>query len=111
MNKTKRGTNERMGGKPQAQENKSKLTQANKTLKMKDGVLTAAIWRCRLKLAKKKGFRDIEASKDAVEVAGRDFMRQAPYTACTLKRIQQNPSLIQQRKSAELGMSVSCSPT
>ena len=65
-----RGTNKRMGGRPQAQ-----LIQAQKTLASKDGVLTAAIWKCRLELAKKKGFRDIDASKDAVEVAGRDFMQ------------------------------------
>ena len=65
-----RGTNKRMGGRPQTQ-----LILAQKTLVSKDGVLTAAIWRCRLELAKKKGFRDIEASKDAVEVAGRDFMQ------------------------------------
>ena len=71
-----RGTNKRMGGRPQAQ-----LIQAQKTLASKDGVLTAALWKCRLELAKKKGFRDIEASKDAVEVAGRDFM-QASSTYC-----------------------------
>ena len=70
-----KGTNEWKGVKPQAQKNKSVLIQAQKTLVSKDGVLTAAIWRCRLELAKKKGFRDIEASKDAVEVAGRDFMQ------------------------------------
>ena len=74
MIKTK-GTNEWKGVKAQAQKNKSVLIQAQKTLVSKDGVLTAAIWRCRLELAKKKGFRDIEASKDAVEVAGRDFMQ------------------------------------
>ena len=33
-----RGTNERMGGKPQAQENESKLIQANKALEMRDRV-------------------------------------------------------------------------
>ena len=69
------GTYKRMGGRPRAQKNNSQLVQAQKTLVLKDGVLTAAIWRCRLELAKKKGFRDIEASKDAVEVAGRDFMQ------------------------------------
>merc|ERR1719357_409925 len=72
MYKTTRGTNKRKGGRPQAQEN---LIQAGRTLALTDGVLTAAIWRCRFELAKKKGFRDIEASKDAVEVAWRDFMQ------------------------------------
>ena len=61
-----RGTNERMGGKPQAQENKSKLIQANKTLKMRDRVLAAAIRRCHIELAKRNSFGKIEASKDAV---------------------------------------------
>merc|ERR1719244_2113035 len=70
-----RGTNERMGGRPQARKNKSMLIQAGRTLASTDGVLTAAIWRCRLELAKKKSFRDIEASKDAVEAAGREFMQ------------------------------------
>merc|ERR1719209_1580489 len=70
-----RETNARMGGRPQAQKNKSVLIQAQRTLVSKDGVLTAAIWRCRLELAKKEGFRDIEASMDAVKVAGRDFMQ------------------------------------
>merc|ERR1719209_1249696 len=70
-----RETNARMGGRPQAQKNKSVLIQAQRTLVSKDGVLTAAIWRCRLELAKKEGFRDIEASMDAVEAAGRDFMQ------------------------------------
>merc|ERR1719357_1179056 len=72
MYKRSRGTNKRKGGRPQAQEN---LIQAGRTLASTDGVLTAAIWRCRLELAKKKSFRDIEASKDAVEVAWRDFMK------------------------------------
>ena len=64
-----RGTNERMGGRPQAQENKSKLIQANKTLKMRDRVLTATIRRCHIELAKRKNISEIEASKDAVHLA------------------------------------------
>ena len=46
-----RGTNERMGGKPQAQKNESKLIQAKKTLERRDRVLTAAIRRCHVELA------------------------------------------------------------
>ena len=38
-----KGTNERMGGRPQAQENRSKIIQARKTLNLRDGVLMAAI--------------------------------------------------------------------
>ena len=68
-----RGTKERKGGEPQAQENKSKLIQANKTLKKRDRVLAAAIRRCHIELARKKGLRDIEASKDAVEAAWKEF--------------------------------------
>merc|ERR1719289_736643 len=68
-----RGTKERKGGEPQAQENKSKLIQANKTLKKRDRVLAAAIRRCHFELARKKGLRDIEASKDAVEAAWKEF--------------------------------------
>ena len=68
-----RGTKERKGGEPQAQENKSKLIQANKTLKKRDRVLAAAIRRCHFELARKKGLRDIETSKDAVEAAWNKF--------------------------------------
>merc|ERR1719370_2710308 len=62
-----------MGDEPQAQDNKSKLIQANKTLKKRDRVLAAAIRRCHIELARKKGLRDIEASKDAVEAAWKEF--------------------------------------
>merc|ERR1719357_1581427 len=59
-----------MGIKPQAQEEKSKLIQANKTLEMRDRDLTAAIRRCHIELAKKrKSLSEIEATKDAVEAA------------------------------------------
>ena len=68
-----RGTNERKGGKPQAKDNQSKLIQANKTLKKRDRVLAAAIRKCHFELARKKGLRDIEASKDAVEAAWNKF--------------------------------------
>jgi len=74
-----KGTNERMGGRPQAQDNKSKqdnqwkLIQAKKALEMRDRVLTAAIRRCHVELAKKESFWDIEASKDAVEAAWKEF--------------------------------------
>merc|ERR1719370_783369 len=68
-----RGTNERKGGRPKAQENQSKLIQARKTLKARDGVLMAAIRRCHTELAKRKCLSKIEASKDAVEVAWKEF--------------------------------------
>ena len=69
-----RGTNERMGGKPQAQENQSKLIQANKALEMRDRVLKAAIRRCHIELAKeRKSFSDIEANKDAMEAAWNEY--------------------------------------
>ena len=68
-----RGTNEKKGGKPQAKDNQSKLIQANKTLKKRDRVLAAAIRKCHFELARKKGLRDIEASKDAVEAAWNKF--------------------------------------
>ena len=68
-----RGTNERKGGKPQAHEVKSKLIQAKKTLEKRDRVLAAAIRRCHFELARKRGLRDIEASKDAVEAAWNKF--------------------------------------
>jgi len=68
-----RGTNERKSGEPQAQENKSKLIKARKTLEKRDRVLAAAIRRCHVELARKKGLRDIEASKDAVEAAWKEF--------------------------------------
>ena len=73
MNKTKRGINERKGDKPQAQDNQLKLIQARKTLEERDRVLMAAIRRCHVELAKKESFWDIEASKDAVEVAWKEF--------------------------------------
>jgi len=56
-----RGTNER------------KLIQAKKALEMSDRVLTAAIRRCHIELARKKGLRDVEASKDAVEAAWEEY--------------------------------------
>ena len=57
-----RGTNER------------KLIQAKKALEMRDRVLTAAIRRCHIELAKRrKSLRDIEASKDAVEAAWTEY--------------------------------------
>ena len=62
-----RGTNGR------AQENQLKLIQARKTLKARDRVLMAAIRRCHTELAKRISFRDIEASKDAVEAAWKEF--------------------------------------
>ena len=69
-----RGTNERKGGEPQAQEYRSKMIQANKSLEMRDRVLTAAIRRCHIELAKRrKSLRDIEASKDAVEAAWNEY--------------------------------------
>ena len=52
------GTNKRMGGRPQAQENKSKLIQAKKALEIRDRVLTAAIRKCHIELAKKESLRD-----------------------------------------------------
>ena len=68
-----RGTNERMGGKPKAQENNSKLIRARKTLEKRDRVLMAAIRRCHFELAKRENLQDIEASKDAVEAAWKEF--------------------------------------
>jgi len=68
-----KGTNERKGGRPKAQENQSKLIQARKTLKARDGVLMAAIRRCHTELAKRKCLSKIEASKDAVEAAWKEF--------------------------------------
>ena len=69
-----RGTNERMGGRPQAQENESKLIQAHKALEMRDRDLTAAIRRCHIELAKKrKSLSEIEASKDVVEAAWEEY--------------------------------------
>ena len=68
------GTNKRMGGRPQTQENKSKLIQARKTLEERDRDLTAAIRRCHIEL-KRKSLSEIEASKNAVEVAWREHMQ------------------------------------
>ena len=69
-----RGTNERMGRRPQVQENESKLIQASKALEMRDRDLTAAIRRCHIELAKKrKSLSEIEASKDAVEAAWEEY--------------------------------------
>ena len=73
MKKPTRGTNERKGGRPQAQENRSKMIQARKTLEKRDRVLTAAIRRCHVELAKRKSLWDIEASKDEVEAAWNEF--------------------------------------
>merc|ERR1719268_705909 len=73
MIKTK-GTNERMGDEPQAQENESKLIQAHKALERWDRDLTAAIRRCHIELAKKrKSLSEIEASKDVVEAAWEEY--------------------------------------
>jgi len=68
-----KGTNERKGGRPKAQENQLKPIQARKTLKARDGVLMAAIRRCHTELAKRKCLSKIEASKDAVEAAWKEF--------------------------------------
>ena len=46
-----RGTKERKGNRPQAQENRSKMIQARKTLNLRDGVLMAAIRSCHIELA------------------------------------------------------------
>ena len=72
MIKTK-GTNERMGDEPQAQENESKLIQANKALEKRDRVLKAAIRRCHNELAKRNSISEVEASKDAVEAAWNEY--------------------------------------
>ena len=56
-------------------ENKSKVIQANKTLEVRDRVLTVAIRRCHIELAKKKSLRDVEARKNEVEVAWREYMQ------------------------------------
>ena len=53
--------------------NISKLIQATKTLEKRDRVLTAAIRRCHIELAKRKCLSEIEASKDAVEAAWKEF--------------------------------------
>merc|ERR1719474_2599399 len=53
--------------------NLSKLIKARKTLKARDGVLMAAIRRCHTELAKKKSLRDVEARKNEVEVAWREY--------------------------------------
>ena len=73
MKKPTRGTNERKGGRPKAQENQSKLIQARKTLKARDRVLMSAIRRCHVELAKRKSLRDIDASKNQVEAAWKEF--------------------------------------
>ena len=75
MNKTKRGTNERKVGEAHAQENRSKMIQAKKTLESRIGILMAAILRCQIEVVERKSFSDVEASKDAVEVAWRDFQQ------------------------------------
>ena len=62
MKKPTRGTNER-----------TKMIKARKTLEKRDRVLTAAIRRCHVELAKRKSLRDIEASKDEVEAAWKEF--------------------------------------
>merc|ERR1719209_1650916 len=49
------------------------MIQARKTLEKRDRVLTAAIRRCHVELAKRKSLRDIEASKDEVEAAWKEF--------------------------------------
>jgi len=55
------------------QQEKSRMIQARKTLKWRDKVLTAAIRRCHIELAKRTSFGKIEASKDAVEAAWNEF--------------------------------------
>ena len=68
-----RGINERKGGRPQTQENELKLIQANKALETRDRVLTAAIRRCQIELAKRNSISEIEASKDAVDAAWNQY--------------------------------------
>ena len=105
-----RGTNERKGGRPKAQENQSKLIQARKTLKARDRVLMSAIRRCHVQLAKKESLWDIETSKDAVEAAWKEFSHaNSRYCVCADGRHLGRK--IRQRKSAELSMSGRCSPT
>ena len=53
--------------------NISKLIQARKTLEKRDRVLTAAIRRYHFELAKRESLRDIDASKDQVEAAWKEF--------------------------------------
>ena len=55
------------------QQEKSRMIQARKTLKLRDKVLTAAIRRCHIELAERTSFGKIEASKDAVEAAWNEF--------------------------------------
>ena len=55
------------------QQEKSRTIQANKTLEKSDRVLTAAIRRCHIELAKRTSLSDIEASKGAVEAAWEEF--------------------------------------
>merc|ERR1719454_1611949 len=55
------------------QQEKSRMIQARKTLKLRDKVLTAAIRRCHVELAKRTSFGKIEASKDAVEAAWKEY--------------------------------------
>jgi len=62
-------TNERMGGRPQAQENRSKMIQAKKTLELRIEVLVDAMTGCHMAVATRKTRKEIEASMDAVEIA------------------------------------------
>ena len=68
MIKTK-GTNEREGGEPQAQENESKLIHAGKIFELRVEVLTAAMRECHMAVATRKRWKEIEASMDDVEIA------------------------------------------
>ena len=51
------------------QENESMLIHAREALESRIGVLMVAILKCHIKLAKRKSFWDIEASKNAAEAA------------------------------------------
>ena len=62
------GTKERMGGEPQAQENRLKMTQT-KTLELRIEFLVDAISKCHMAVATRKRWKEIEASMDAVEIA------------------------------------------
>merc|ERR1719474_2230411 len=68
MIKTK-GTNERKGGEPQAQENKSKLIHAREILELRIEVLVNAMSECHMAVATRKSWKEIEVSMDAVRIA------------------------------------------
>ena len=62
------GTKERMGGRPQTQENKLKMTQT-KTLELRIEFLVDAISKCHMAVATRKRWKEIEDGMDAVEIA------------------------------------------